>query len=119
MNPLISAALVVLFVGFLFFNVLWSQRFPFQRVAAIASVMALVFFSIQCGNAIGRMTALCEHTRFVKELFFRLTATAPESLGLHMAYLSEKFQFPSRYSEEGGKEQESLLDTFVASQKTK
>ena len=53
-------------------------------------------------------------TRFVKELFFRLSATPPESLSLRMAYLLGNFQFPYHYSEEGKKEQEDLLNILVA-----
>jgi hypothetical protein len=103
---------ILLSSGVVLYSIFKPSTSRLQRFAAVIGVTVLIFVSFRCGSFVGRMTTLADHTRFVKELFYRLSDAPPKTLHSQMVYLSSEFYFPTHYSEEGSKEQEDLFNTF-------
>jgi hypothetical protein len=108
----LNLILIFLSSGTLLYNIFKPSASRIRRLGLVVSVFVLIIFSFRCGNYVGRLEVLADHTRFVKALFYDLSKAPPETLHSQMVYLSDEFRFPSHYSEEGAKEQEDLLNTL-------
>ena len=64
---------------------------------------------------LSHFTSLADHTRFVKDMFYRMSDLPAETIKTRIDDLKDKFRFPSQYLDgyEHAPEQEKLLKEYT------
>ena len=80
-----------------------------KAALVIVAFLAVAFFSFQAGKSWEYVKLLTNHTRFTKEVFYRLSLLPTTALPEKMKMFITDFEFPKKYNEEKDSSESDVL----------